>query len=86
MPNQVSISVRLILKPFLFDYNEKSNERPVPPGATFCAPLHHPPAETCNTPDFQHSQSYVSPKGMKSRKWRKPFFPRLRPLSLLLNG
>ncbi len=42
MPNQVSISVRLILKPFLFDYNENSNERPVPPGATFCAPLHHP--------------------------------------------
>ena len=86
MPNQVSNSVRLILKPFLFDYNEKSNERPVPPGATFCATLRTTPAETRNTPDFQHSQSYVSPKEMKSRKWRKPFFPRLRPLSLLLNG
>ncbi len=60
MPNQVSISVRLILKPFLFDYNEKSNERPVPPGATFCAPP-APPQQKRLTPLIFSIPNLMSP-------------------------
>ena len=59
MPNQVSISVRLILKPFLFDYNEKSNERPVPPGATFCPPA--PPQQKRVTPLIFSIPNLMSP-------------------------